>query len=118
MLSGMKLAAYLDARGSTAAAFAVLVGTNATTIMRAASGAQIPRRNLMARIHAATGGAVTANDFYNLGDHGSSSEVKEPRAEHAAPLSEAGHEKLTSTPPTLKASVARTGAEFVSREVA
>jgi predicted transcriptional regulator len=62
----MKLNDFLHERGVTKSAFADLVGTTTATISRIADGSVMPRKALMERIFAATGGAVTPNDLAGL----------------------------------------------------
>lgn len=61
----MTLKDYLAAQGMTAAAFAARVQTHESTMSRILAGKQRPRADLMHRIGAATGGAVTPNDFFD-----------------------------------------------------
>lgn len=63
----MKLPSYLKSKKLTQAAFARLIGESPQNIQRYVSGKRIPSdEEIMRRIFEATGGAVTANDFYNL----------------------------------------------------
>lgn len=64
----MKLRQWLDIPGNSASRLAEQLGVSLSTITRAAEGVTIPSRKLMPRIVAATGGAVTANDFFGLDD--------------------------------------------------
>jgi hypothetical protein len=61
----MRLEAYLKREKLTLSAFARQIGTkHARTVERHAKGYSIPSREMMARITTATGGEVTANDFF------------------------------------------------------
>lgn len=60
----MKLRDYLAATATSHAAFATRIGVSQAAVSRYVSGARIPGPAQMARIAAATAGAVTANDFY------------------------------------------------------
>ena len=54
---------YLSSAGIGVREFARQTGLSAATVSRAASGKSFPRRAALRAIHAATEGAVTANDF-------------------------------------------------------
>lgn len=54
---------YLETNSIRNAAFASVVGSSEATISRLRNGKQTPSYDLIRRIHTATGGAVTANDF-------------------------------------------------------
>lgn len=60
----MKLSAYLSQSGSTQADFAKAVGASQFAVGKWTRGERIPRPGALARIMAATGGKVTANDFF------------------------------------------------------
>jgi antitoxin CcdA len=61
----MRIAEYLDATGTTLQAFGARVGVSHATVSRWASGVAVPRdRATFQKIAAATGGAVTAADFF------------------------------------------------------
>ena len=60
----MKLAAYRKQQNLSRAAFALLIKTSVESVRRYESGEHIPHRKIMARIQDATGGSVTAADFY------------------------------------------------------
>lgn len=60
----MKLSAYLEAQGLTDEAFASMVGVNRTTISRLRRTGQRPAFDTLNAIAAATGGKVTADDFW------------------------------------------------------
>ena len=63
----MLLRDFLTAHRLTYENFARVLGvSNARTVQRYASGERIPRPAVMARIREATGGVVTASDFYDL----------------------------------------------------
>jgi transcriptional regulator with XRE-family HTH domain len=59
----MKLASYLTISGMSDAAFARRIGVNRQTIGRYKYGDRTPKPSLLALIHHATDGAVSANDF-------------------------------------------------------
>ena len=61
---GMTLKQYLSEQGTTHEAFAALIGVTTAAAWRYANGKRIPRRAIMRRITAATGGAVRPSDFY------------------------------------------------------
>jgi DNA-binding transcriptional regulator YdaS (Cro superfamily) len=61
----MHLSAYLEREHLTNAGFAARLGVTAEAVRLWALGRKIPRRDTMAAIEAATGGAVTARDFYS-----------------------------------------------------
>lgn len=63
----MTIKEYLKASRLTEAVFAERIGVGQSTVNRLRNG-QIPGKALMARIYEETGGAVTANDFYGLGE--------------------------------------------------
>jgi len=58
-----KLREWRKERGLSAKAFADLVGSSDASIIRLENGTQTPSFDLLKRIHEATGGAVTPNDF-------------------------------------------------------
>ena len=61
----MKLHHYLKSNGLTYGAFAAMIGASSPrTVQRYVTQERIPRPPIMARITAATGGLVTAADFY------------------------------------------------------
>jgi predicted transcriptional regulator len=60
----MTLAQWLRLASVSQADFARMIGVTQATVCRYAAGARIPRRAMMARIEQATGGQVTAADFY------------------------------------------------------
>ena len=59
----MTLGDYLASNGLKASAFAARLGVDRSTVGRWLSGVQRPDWDTLEKIHAATGGAVTANDF-------------------------------------------------------
>lgn len=60
----MKLAAYLSSTDVSRDDFARRIGVSGVSVHRYISGVRIPRPDTMARIVAATGGAVQPNDFF------------------------------------------------------
>ncbi len=62
----MRLSEYLHENGLTETGFAETLGVDQSTIHRLAKKEQIPGRELMVRIHEATKGQVTANDFFGI----------------------------------------------------
>jgi predicted transcriptional regulator len=60
----MKLADYLAETNTTQAAFASQIDAPQPAVSRYAAGEQLPNPRRMAAIARATGGRVTANDFY------------------------------------------------------
>ena len=61
----MKLNEYLASSGLTLAEFAQKIGVfGPQTVWRYTKGGRIPKPEIIARIAAATNGAVTANDFH------------------------------------------------------
>lgn len=63
----MQLALYLERQGTSYTAFARLIGTkHARTVERYAKRQQRPNAAMMQAIVAATCGAVTPNDFFDL----------------------------------------------------
>lgn len=63
----MTLDTYLKDKGMREADFAALVDVKQSTVNRLRRGA-VPNKQLMARIFAATGGAVRADDFFGIGE--------------------------------------------------
>ena len=61
----MTLSQYLSQHGFSAARFAERIGVSAEAVRRYISGERTPRPAIMHRIMAATGSAVTPNDFHN-----------------------------------------------------
>ena len=59
----MPLAQFLALQGLSKARFAERIGVTAESVRRYARGKRTPCRAVMLRIIAATGGAVTADDF-------------------------------------------------------
>lgn len=66
----MLLKQYLSDRDLTYAAFASAIGVSTKTAWRYANGQRIPRPKIMALIVEATGGAVTAQDFFDQATKG------------------------------------------------
>lgn len=62
----MKLATYLEKHRISRTEFAERVGVSAEAIRLWMAGERQPRRKVMAAITEATGGEVTANDFYSV----------------------------------------------------
>jgi len=62
----MKLNDFLNLNGVTKSAFANRIGTTVATVSRIGDGHVVPRRPLLERIHAETGGTVTPNDLTDL----------------------------------------------------
>lgn len=61
----MKLRAYLDQHGLTNKQFAERVGVTGLSIGRYADEGRVPEPATMRKIIECTGGAVTANDFFD-----------------------------------------------------
>jgi len=59
----MKLATYLTNQKITYEAFGQTVGASAFGVGKWARGTRMPRPDMLSKIKAATGGAVTADDF-------------------------------------------------------
>lgn len=62
-ITGMKLDDYLSREKLTDEAFGSLIGRNQSTVYRLRKGVTKPDWDTVARIIAATGGAVSADDF-------------------------------------------------------
>ena len=62
----MRLVDYLQKTCRTPEWLAKEAGCTAQAAYKYIRGERIPRHDIMQRIHAATEGAVTANDFYDL----------------------------------------------------
>lgn len=62
----MKLLEWRLRNGKTQIWVAQYLGTSQSTVSRYESGEQIPSAKEMPKVFAMTGGAVTANDFYDL----------------------------------------------------
>lgn len=60
----MKLTAWLTDSKVSDAEFASRIGVSRQALWRYRAGDRIPKRDVMERIKAATGGAVTPADFY------------------------------------------------------
>ena len=65
----MKLSEWLEHTGTDPADFASRINTTPMSVSRYLSGKRIPDRAIMPRIKTVTGGAVTADDFYDLNGH-------------------------------------------------
>lgn len=63
---GMKLETYLNKYGMTDEAFASLIGHSQPQVNRLRRGVSFPSRKMVAAIHNATSGAVTASDWHDL----------------------------------------------------
>lgn len=63
-MSGMQLADYFDKTGVKPSEFADRIGVTSEAIRLYLRGARTPRPATMQAIHRATGGLVTANDFF------------------------------------------------------
>jgi transcriptional regulator with XRE-family HTH domain len=62
----MTLQQYLEETGTSRTQFAERIGVKYETVRRYLDGSRIPDRRRMAQIALATGGNVTANDFFAL----------------------------------------------------
>ncbi|MFG1376130.1 helix-turn-helix domain-containing protein [Xanthobacter autotrophicus] len=60
----MDIATWLSQNDVSEAEFAVRIGVTRQSIWRYRSGERVPRPGVIARIREATGGQVTANDFF------------------------------------------------------
>lgn len=72
----MKLKDYLKTNGRTYEQFAQAIRVSPVSVYRYASGRQLPDRDVLPRIYAATDGAVTPNDFFDFLPKGEGSEVR------------------------------------------
>jgi DNA-binding Xre family transcriptional regulator len=63
----MTLDQYLTERGIKEADFAAMIDVTQSTVNRLRKG-QVPNKDLMAAIFVKTGGAVSANDFFGIGE--------------------------------------------------
>lgn len=61
----MTLDAYLSQQAITETSFAETLGVQQSTVNRMRKGA-VPTPSVMEKVFAATGGAVTPNDFYRI----------------------------------------------------
>lgn len=84
----MTLGEYLKANGLTLQAFGARVGVSHTSVLRWASGEAAPRgRAMLQRVTEATGGAVTAADFFpDAGAPRGFAEAQSPLAPEARAL--------------------------------
>lgn len=62
----MNLSTYLTETGTTIPDFAKQIGRSISTVYRLRSGQTVPDRETANAIFAATNGAVTPNDFFDL----------------------------------------------------
>lgn len=62
----MKLARYLETQEMTDADFARLIGVERQAVHRYRTGQRIPTKEILTKIFDSTGGAVSANDFFDL----------------------------------------------------
>lgn len=62
----MTLGEWLEDTGKTIPQFATEIGRTPEAVRRYVSGARIPDRDTMPLIATATGGKVTANDFFGI----------------------------------------------------
>lgn len=60
----MQLAAYLKSKNITPQAFADAIGVHRTSVVRFCSGERRPDLTTLQKIHEATGGDVTPQDFF------------------------------------------------------
>lgn len=60
----MRLQTYLERNDLLIADFADRIGVSPQSVHRYLSGERVPRRDVMERILVATGGDVSANDFF------------------------------------------------------
>lgn len=60
----MNLREYLTTQSLTIPAFAELIGVKVQSVHRYVNGERVPRREVMDKIQAATGGKVQPNDFF------------------------------------------------------
>lgn len=67
----MKLKDWLDREEISNATFAAKIERTSEAVRRYASGERVPDKETMPKIFDATGGAVTANDFFDLGSEAS-----------------------------------------------
>lgn len=64
----MKIAEYIKQNKISQVAFADLIGVSPQAINTFCNNQRIPRPDFMRKIYKATGGLVTPNDFYDIGD--------------------------------------------------
>ena len=60
----MKLKTYIEAQGLNTVSFGKLLETTSIAVSRYCNGDRIPKKDIMKRIVAITGGQVQPNDFY------------------------------------------------------
>lgn len=63
----MKLESYLEKTKTSVADLAALLGVKRQTVYSYLRKEKIPSADTMARVVEVTGGAVTPNDFYDIG---------------------------------------------------
>lgn len=64
----MQLVNYLALYAIKQSNFALTIGAKQSVVSKYCAGQQIPRPDVMLKIYKATGGLVTPNDFYGIGD--------------------------------------------------
>lgn len=64
----MTLDVWLKTTGTPDGEFARRIEVSRVTLFRLKTGRRSPNRQVMERIHLATGGDVTPNDFFNIGE--------------------------------------------------
>ncbi len=62
----MKLAEFLELNHLTSADFARTIGVERQAVSRYVNGERFPTREIIIKIHEATGGTVSANDFVDF----------------------------------------------------
>lgn len=72
----MKLSAFLAGNGISDSDFAAQIGVERQAVHRYRFGKRVPTKAILERIFEETGGQVSANDFFDLGD--SASATSEP----------------------------------------
>ena len=63
----MKLESYLENTNTSVATLAAAIGVKRQTVYSYLRKEKIPSADTMARVVEVTGGAVTPNDFYDIG---------------------------------------------------
>lgn len=76
----MNIDSYIRSNGITATEFATRCGISPSNISKYRAGKLIPTQDVMRRIYDATGGAVTANDFYGLAPESHDPSALQPEA--------------------------------------
>lgn len=64
----MTLDAWITSTNTPDNEFARRIGVSRVTLFRLKTGRRLPDRSVMEKINAETGGAVTPNDFFNIGE--------------------------------------------------